>query len=405
MKRLYYIFIIAISITVLSWFLPWLYSLAFPSATKDAFVAYSPINGSFIISENNDNGTDIYDIEADGLTPRNRYTKNERDSLLPQIYFNQLIGREKLPDSINGKEVTVPLLKQSQWIFNSIPRNINRRNPDVFLIMESMPERFDLEDPKEVFRLDGKIEFIDIATNSTDKAKTDRFNEIFYKSGFKYPVKSFNADITSRKPYDEGYLLADADGDIFHMKMQAGRPYLRKVSKPDSVIAEHVFILENIDRRPLGLVVDSENNMYILEKEGYTLIKLPVGKVNPSRERITIMKNMFNWVVKISDEKQSRWIALYSDDYMPLGEYCVKYPEYASDKIKQYIFPYNLTFTSVDDCFVRPHINDISWYAVFMNIILAGILIFEKRKFVIMKTTITLIFGIFAFIPLTLIKH
>lgn len=405
MKRLYYIFIIAAGIAVLSWFLPWLYSLVFPVATKDAFVAYSPINGSFIISENNDSGTDIYDLEADGHTPRNRYTKNERDSLLPQIYFNQLIGRDKLPDSINGKEVTVSLLKQSQWIFNSIPRNINRRNPDVFLMMESMPERFDLEDPKVVFRLDGKIEFIDIATNSTDKVKTDRFNEILNKSGFKYPVKSFNANITSRKPYDEGYLLADADGDIFHMKMQAGRPYLRKVSKPDSVIAEHVFILENIDRRPLGLVVDSENNLYILEKEGYKLIKLPVGKVNPSREKITVLKNMFNWVVKISDEKQSRWVAFESDDYKPLGEYCVKYPEYASDKIKQYIFPYSLTFTSIDDCFVRPHISDISWYAIFINIILAGILIFKNRRFDIVKTITTLVFGIFAFIPFIIIKH
>lgn len=401
MKTAYKIFLIALSILILSWFLPWLYSLVFPAGVADPFVAYSPVTDSFIISE--PGGGDIYAVDAEGRRMGPNYTKEERDSLLPHIYYTQLVAQERLPDSIDGKAVSIPEFKHSQWVFSSSPRDLNKVPAKVYMMMESMPARIDLEDPDEVFRLDGQVEFIDITTNTVNHARSRRFTDIFTQRGFEYPVKTLHANVTTRKPYDEGYLMADNKGDIFHVKMQAGRPYMVRVNMPDSVIAEHLFILENVDTRPLGLVTDSDHNLYVLEHEGYRLIPLPVGKVNPETDRISIVKNLFNWVVKIGTSDSSRWVALDSDDYSRLASYTVEYPETTAGVIAGYLFPFELSFTAVTDCLAYPRIEFFSWHFIWLNILLALIILGIKRRRphreLTAMTAVTLVFGIFAFIP------
>ncbi|MDE5904648.1 DUF4857 domain-containing protein, partial [Duncaniella sp.] len=151
MKKAYTILLVTLSVIVLSWFLPWLYSLLFPVGASDPFIAYSPISDRMIVSERTgEKESVIYPLDADGVREEGVvYTKEQRDSLLPQLYFTQLVAREQMPDSINGVEITIPLLKHNSWVFTSSPRDINKRFADVYLIMESMPARIDLEDPTE----------------------------------------------------------------------------------------------------------------------------------------------------------------------------------------------------------------------------------------------------------------
>ena len=141
MKRIYRGVLIALGVMVLSWFLPWLYSMVFPSGVSDPFVAWSPVSDCFIVSDNSAEGkTRICSVDALGR-PVREYTKEERDSLLPQIYFNQLMARETLPDSLKGKEVTIAGLKHGQWVFSSLPRDINRVMPEVYLGVDAPAPR------------------------------------------------------------------------------------------------------------------------------------------------------------------------------------------------------------------------------------------------------------------------
>lgn len=408
MKTFYQVFLASLSVLILSWFLPWIYGLIFPVGVTDPFVAYSPVTDSFIVSEAG--GGDIYAVDATGNPAGETLTKEDRDSLLPHIYYTQLMAHDRMPDSVSGKEVSVPIFKQSQWVFSSTPRDINRVAPGVNLMMESMPARIDLEDPEMVFRFkDGEVEFIDIATNRVNADRSRRFTEIFSDRGFCYPVKTLSANITTRKPYDEGYLMADNDGGIFHVKMQAGRPYMMKVPKPDSVMAEHLFILENVDRRQLGLVSDTAHNLYVLEREGYRLIPLQVGKVDPGRDRVSIVKNLFNWVVKISGSGGSCWVALDSDSYEPLGVYAVDYPESMIERVAGYIFPFELSFTDVSDCLARPRVEFFSWHVIFINVVFLLVLLWIYRRqrvsLMIAASGFTLIFGIFSFIPFIILRN
>ena len=412
MKKSYIVILVALSVIVLSWFLPWLYSIIFPVGVSDPFIAYSPVSRQMIVSETGqEKNPAIYALDAEGKRIPGLYSKEQRDSLLPQIYFTQLMAREQMPDSIDGIELTVPALKHGQWVFTSLPRDINKVQPEVYLMMESMPARIDLEDPKEVFRFrNGRVEFIDMETNGIVEGRTRRFTDIFTERDFRLPVRSASANVTSRKPYDEGYLMVDDRGDIFHLKMQAGRPYMMKIRKPDSIDAQHVFIMENVDTRHLGLMTDANDNLYVIEREGYRICPLAVGKVDPTKDRISVVKNMFNWVVKISNSDGARWTVLDSDDYSKLADYNISYSHSVSQVIASYIFPFELSFTAISDCYAFTRISDVSWRAVFLNVVLTLIIlvVYRRRRSpgrnIALASVVTLVCGIFSFIPLIIIK-
>lgn len=410
MKKAYAIVLVALSVIVLSWFLPWLYSIVFPVGGSDPFIAYSPVSNQLIVSTLDEQGT-IASADNEGNLTGETFTREQRDSLLPQIYFTQLMAREEMPDSINGMEMSVPALKHNQWVFSSIPHDVNKVFPEVFLIMESMPKRIDLEDPEEVFRFrDGKVEFIDIATNSVNDSRTRRFTEIFNDRGFTLPVKSFSANITSRKAYDEGYLMVDGNNDVFHLKMQAGRPYMVKLRKPDALKAANVFIMENIDNRHLGFMSDTDDNLYIIEKEGYRIIKLDNVKFNARKDRVSVVKNLFNFVVKTSNEKGSQWNVFDSETYAPMASYSRVETESTSQKVASWIFPFELSFSSTSDCYAKPRFEYFSWHALILNVVLAALLFVvlrRRRRNMACSCScaaVTVVFGIFAFIPLIIIN-
>lgn len=410
MKKAYSILLVALSVIILSWFLPWIYSIVFPVGSSDPLVAYSPVSRQLIISETGGDRL-IYTADSLGQPVGDPITREQRDSLLPHLYYTQLMARDQMPDTIDGIEVSMPALKHNQWVFSSLPRDINKVQPEVFLIMESMPKRIDLEDPDQVFRFrDGKVEFIDMAANSVIEGRTKRFTDIFNDRGFTLPVRSFSANITSRKPYDEGYLMVDANNEIYHLRMQAGRPYMVRLRKPDSLRAAHVFVMENIDNRHLGFVTDTENRLYIIEKNGYRIIPLENTRFNPATDRIQVVASLFNFVVKTSGNESSHWDVYDSSDYRPLARYSTNAVTSLSEKVASYIFPFQLSFTSVSDCWAKPRIELLSSHVIFLNISL-GLLIFvvlrrRRRKMACACScaAVTLVFGIFAFIPLFVIK-
>ena len=373
MKTVYRILISTLSVAALAWFLPWLYTLLFPAAENDPFVAYSPVSGCFIVSETADDKTRIYDVDHEGNPLGGTYTKEQRDSLLPQIYFNQLNTREALPDSLCGKALSIQALKHGQWVFSSLPHEVNKRQPRIYLMMESMPVRLDLEDPTEGFRMDGEVGFIDMATNTMNPDRSRRFTKALSDVGFVYPMRWQNANVTTRKNYDEGYMLVDAAGDVYHMKMRGGRPYAVKVNNPDGIKAAQAFILENPDTRPLGLVFGTDRSMYVLEHDGYRMEKLPVTDTDPTRDRISVVKNIFNWVVKVKDSEGARWIAFDSDTYEPLATYSISYTPGYMERAARYIFPFELSFSSINDSYAFARIHDVSANAIWLNIVLTVI--------------------------------
>ncbi|MDE5828039.1 MAG: DUF4857 domain-containing protein, partial [Duncaniella sp.] len=145
-------------------------------------------------------------------------------------------------------------------------------------------------------------------------------------------------------------------------------------------------------------------------REGYRICPLAVGKFDPTKERLAVVKTLFNWVVKISDSDGVRWTALDAGDYSHLASYAKTYGTSASQKVASFIFPYELSFTSITDCYAYPRISDLSVKAFILNFVLALILFVVMRRRrkptgnVVVSSVVTLVFGIFAFIPFMVIK-
>lgn len=415
MKRTYYILLTLLSVAVLSWVLPWLVSLCFPQNHRDPFVSWSPVNDRFIISMPVDNIKDepeIFDLDPNGIAEPSHYTRDERDSLLPEMYVSQLNAKGLMPDSIKGVEMTMQNVRRNSWVFTSTPRTLNRSVPAVYPLLESMPARFSLEDPTVAMTLyDDGLEIIDIETNTTDEIKTKRFANMFRDKEFSFPAREAVANVTTRKGYDNGYLIVDNDGKLFHVKMQVSRPSMARIELPEGLEIDHVWILENADRALYGLVSGTDGSLWAIEHDDYRLMRLPDVTFNPETERMTIFKALFSWVIKVNDDNSATWTALDAQDgkYSTLGVYTYTYPANRLAEIESWIFPFTVSFTSPLDLDVKPRFEGYSWNAMALGALLALVFLFMRRRDSNRKCTaactlLILVCGLYAFIPLILFK-
>lgn len=411
MKKAHYILFFLLSTAILSWVLPWIYSLCFSARDREPFVSYSPINDRFIVTDFTCVKSDEPDIfEVDPVTgkPGRHYTMDERDSLLPEIFVGQLSAKGALPDSIKGIEITMRDIRMNSWIFTSSPKDLKRSVPTVYPLMESMPVRFKFEDPEVVMTLDREIEITDIESNDIDELKTRRFAKMFADKGFAFPAKEAAGNVTTRKAYDNGYLIIDSDNKLYHLKMQANRPSMARIALSDTIVPHHVFVMENADRKHYGLLSDQANDLYTVNHDDtYSISKLSGIKFNPEKDRLTIIKNLFSWCVKVTSGNKSTWVALDPDDYSVLAVYSYTNPTAISTITEGWIFPFRTSFTATGDKYVYPRIGDLSWHAIFLNLALALIILLAAKgsgvRCTAAKVAVTLICGLFAFIPLMLL--
>ena len=414
MKRFSKIILYIVAIGVLSWFLPWLYALCFPTPSSEPFCSFSPVSSKWVVTQSSPGQKPIIleldSIKADGSYAGHDITREQRDSLVPQLFYKELMAHDRLPDTIGGKAVDIHQLRTHELMFNQSPRDLVKRQAGVWMMMESMPTRVELSDPDQVFRFTdgGGIEFVDMATNSVNPSRSRRFTEAMRSHGFAFPAVDLSANVTSRKQYDEGYLMIDSEGKPYHVKQQAGRPYVARIRMPDGRKASKVMIIEETDRNILGLVADTDGNLYFIEREGYTVMPLPVGKVDPRGESILAMGNLFNTTFRFSGNGQSRWRAIERtpEGYTLIGSFDRSAPRTDASVVADYIFPYTLSFVSTSDSLAYPRISRVSYKALWLNLALALLLFGINRRRGVKcpgGPLLTIILGVYSFFPFLLI--
>lgn len=430
MKRFPRILFFLVAVAVLSWFLPWLYALCFPAPSGEPFCSFSPVSDKWIVSEARPGRapviTEVDSSDSVGnILSGTVLTRDQRDSLVPQLFYKELLAHDRLPDTIASLEVNAHTLRSHELMLNTSPRDYLKRNCGVWMMMESMPERVELSDPKEVFRfVDGgdAIEFVDMATNSVNASRSRRFTEQLRARGFSFPAIDLSANVTSRKAYDEGYLMIDNSGALFHVKQRAGRPYAEPIAMPEGRRALKAYITEEPDRSVLGFVADTEGSFYVIDRASgpARLVELPLGmKVDPARHNILCMGSLFGLTFRISDANAgasggSHWrfvrrTPVQGDGELSLaGSYDYVKPRTTASRVADYIFPYTLSFTSTADSLAYPRIGRLSMLALPLNFVLALVVVLclpsvgSRRRWC--AAALTLICGIYAFIPALVIR-
>lgn len=365
--------IIVLAMMMVSWLLPALYELLSPRTDKTPFVLYSCLDSTFIRFETH--GKQIRYVNSRG----EQFTKAQTDSLLPLFSFRQLVAEGRLPDSLFGVALTPKLIQQNTFHFKTSPKQLNKPAVGLYTMLESASGRVDLTLPSDVFRLteDG-LEFIDCETNSVNRAKSLSFSRELTKHGFTFPVHLIWGNGTTRKDYDNGFLLTDANDRLFQLKMVKGAPFVREIDRTNANAGSNtrftnVFVIEPANRALIGLVVDENHRLYAVRSNA-TLA--PIGQqttpslvpctlslstltYSPQEMQITIVGDLFHWTITEYTATDSRYYAVDANTFELVASEIIPDPERPlAQRLERILLPIRLRFTSWRTQLIRPNIND-----------------------------------------------
>lgn len=344
--------IIGLGIIVCVWLLPALYRLVAPNTIRTPFVVYSCLDSSFIQFETINKQVQYTDFKG------NTFTKHEADSLLPLFAFRQLVAEGRLPDSLFGVALTPKLIQQNAFHFKTSPKQLNKPAVGLYTLLESASGSVDLQLPPDVFRLTDKgLEFIDCETNTVNKAKSISFSRELEKYGFVFPVQLIWGNGSTRKDYDNGFLLTDSQNRLFQLKMVKGAPWVRAIKTDGCAITcyKQLFTIEPANRQLVGLVVSDDNQLYAVRADG-TMAHVGIDAYDPQAMQITIIGDLFHWTITEYTETESRYYAVDARTFEPVARAIIPDPAPAiKERIMRYVLPVRLRFTSWDTQLIAPN--------------------------------------------------
>ena len=282
--------IVLLAAALLAWALPWCYAFVCSEPQESPLTLYSCVTHDFATFsfEGHD--------DAAGYDPAgNPYTERQFDSIMPTVFTRRLAEEGRLPERIDGIPFDAREVELSNFVFRASPSELNRPQIGLYQLLESAPGREGFRTPDDVFRITERgIEFVKMADNRIDAEKSERFDRVMKKKGFVFPARRIAGHASTYKHYDNGYLLLDATGTPFQMKQLCGRPFVRRIERPDSVTFTHAFVTEFPDKRLLGFLGDDRGGIHALEAD-YSLHCLPLHPVDLRRERLIVVGDCFYW--------------------------------------------------------------------------------------------------------------
>ncbi len=377
MKKLnnikYIVFLILI--ISLSFTLPLLWEVSTDKAIRYPFTYYSSIKNSFCYKTIDEKSTELKDMLG------NVYTEKEFDSILPMFYYRQLATDGRLPDSLHNVEISIQKIRQHSFYFNYRPRDKFSPHIDLFPLFESMSGKVNIEMPGDVFRMTKeRIEFIDPETNQVKIDKSNSFSKLFSQFGYKGPARIVAGNPSTRKAYDEGYLIVDQNNGLFHLKMVNAKPFIKKIDVPSGIDICHISTTEFADKRFYGFLYDKLGEVYFISTDNYKLIKVPTPEFSYQTDRLLIMGNMFYWTIVNTSERGQDIYAVDASTMELVDSTRYEKDHYLSEKISTYIFPFVLEFKSTNSRFVKPNFTGISLNFIWLNILLIIIYVVVHRR-------------------------
>ena len=369
----------AVLVTLLSmWVLPSLVKKMTDGARRYPLVYYSSILKELCIIDFVNDKDSFADIRG------NRYPRAEYDSLMPMLNFRQLMMNGTLPDTLEGYPIDPKLLRMKQVVFRQYPSGYNTPERPMGVLLEAMPKRMNIVLPGDYFRMDDAITFIDAKTNQIDEAKSARFTEALKRKGFTFPVQHYWGNPTTRKPYEEGYFCLDSKGELFHLKMVNGRPFVKNTGIGSKLQVKWFSMMEVPDKRFYGFLFGENGETGILESTdegaGYQFVKMDIAPFDIENDDLTIMGNLLYWTVRVENAQGSTWYALHSDNLEAVSHYHMDAITTLWDDIAPWLFVTSITPQTDKNTYVSVYFGDFSTRAFMLNAVIALLFFFLTRK-------------------------
>ncbi|MDR3219243.1 MAG: DUF4857 domain-containing protein [Dysgonamonadaceae bacterium] len=393
-KETIYVLVLLFVTLVALWGIPELVKTATYSNNRYPFVYFSSTEKKLLFKEFDGRENALHDDEG------KVYTDKEYDAALPLLNFRQLTVNGEMPDSIDGIAIDPRELRVKQVNFRYGPLNKNTPNPGLYILYESLPKKAKLESPGDLFRLKNKIEFIDAASNRVNKQKSELFQTALLKAGYTFPAQWTSGNLNIRKPYDEGYFSLDAQGQLYHIKMVNGRPFIKN-TQLDPQIEPAFFAMEEVaDKRFYGFLFDKKGRCYILEADGgkYKTVQLDIDPIRLDADELMIIGNFLYWTVAVQTDKGKHFYALQTETLKKVRYAYIEAAINKWDAIAGNFFPFYLTFKDKHSEYIAPHLHFTTYTAWIANVLLAALFLFlfpgRAKKKKIFDSIYTLIFGI-----------
>jgi len=325
---------------------PRLYDLAFAVDVEPTHLFYSPTRKAFVYREHRGDHNFTYADEHGATFDRQTF-----ETQIPFIYYRNMDLWGLLPLEIDGRTFDKAAMRDSRQVFELKPREITGRSPaiPVYPLLESNPGQARLRFPEDVFRMTAdRMEFLNVDTNRIDPDRTALFTTALTARGFTFPARLVAGKPTILKPFDEGYLIVDATGAVFHVKRVDGRPDVVRTSIPADLGIRHIKVMENERRQILGMVLTEDDRLFLLRAADYGLIPLPTEGYAPDRMDYKLLINPVHPTAVYGDETQVRGVAM-TPDFTPIASYQRPVPGTRGllyDDVARALFPFTL---SLDD--------------------------------------------------------
>jgi len=334
--------IIIIIIIVSSVHLPKFYNKIFDKSDGSPHFYYSSIKNDFVYFQFQDSGMKYTDLQD------NVYTRKSFEKLLPFTFYRDLINWGVMPDTIQGVAIDASVIHKKSARYRLKAKTLDLKEIKLYPLLESQSDFTNLSFPPEVFRIQDRIEFINGSDNEINLEMTQKFNQVFIENGFKFPAQIIAGNPTTKKPFDEGYLIVDNDGYVFHLKKVKGEPFLVKTTIPNNLNIKKILVQETITKKVYGFLITETSDFYMISYDDYRLIPITLKNYIADQMDLGISVNPLHVLFKYDDNYNFHSCVFDSNynyiDYTQKSK-PFKYQK-LTEKVKHMIFPFSIITTN-----------------------------------------------------------
>ena len=375
--------LVALVILALAWGLPQLYSTALLKQLDKTHVFFSPTLQKFIYTEqiyghdeeaarkSDGHHADIVYKDEDGVY----YDRLSFEAALPFIYFRNMEMRGLLPVLLEGRTLQRADIERSRRVLELPARQLDGRYPSrpCLPLLEANPGQVALVYPTDRFRCtESAMQFINADSNTPDLMLTQLFTTALLKTGLVFPVRHVGGNFTTFKPHEGGIYLVDRQGRLFHLLRRDGQPQVQAVPLASGVVPRHVLVSESRERRWAGLMLDNNDNVWLMREEldGVVPAFLPldVPQYDPDRMDCKLIFDPLYLTVVVSDSASLHaFVYRLPEDTTAVGAPLAPLRSFThhmsrDQRVWQHavadtLFPFRLTFAQEDSAWLAPALS------------------------------------------------
>ncbi len=419
-----------LSISVLSWAMPMLYTTLFVKDVPKTQMFYSAIDKKFIYTEQ----ILVRDIKAEEKSQGhhadiiykdeddNYYTRLEFEAKIPFIYYRNMEMRGLLPLHIDGKTFDRAAIQKARRVFEIPARRLDDKiyAEGIYPLLESNPDQVALVLPADRFRMTNTaLQFIDSDHNAVDPVRTKQYTNALLDKGFVFPSQGLWGNFTTFKPYDGGIFIVDAHGKTFHILRYNDTPKVEAVPFPSDIVPKKIIISEAADKQLYGLVLDTEDRLYILHTKDYALTYMPTPAYTPDTMDIKVIMDPLHITLVYADHVHTHSVVYNNTIANTAGVALNSVREYTHSMAKAettphsvlygILFPFTISFSAENSTLGVFNLLLSTYYVPFgllLNVVLALVyMLYYRRQHYstsMAQQVCIVIFGIYVLIPMLL---